>query len=87
MRHPKAWLAWSSGKDSAWALHVTQGQRQVEVTGLLTTVAESDRCVTMHGVPWELVEEQARVLELPVYKVLIPSPCSDETAWATTAAR
>ena len=30
-------LSWSSGKDSAWALHVLRQQGEVEVVGLLTT--------------------------------------------------
>jgi diphthamide synthase (EF-2-diphthine--ammonia ligase) len=34
----KTWLSWSSGKDSAWALHVLLQSGEYEVTGLFTTV-------------------------------------------------
>ena len=38
MTRPKALVAWSSGKDSAWALHELRRAGDVEVVGLLTTV-------------------------------------------------
>ena len=34
----KTWLSWSSGKDSAWALHVLRQSTEYEVVGLFTTV-------------------------------------------------
>ena len=37
-RRLKAWLAWSSGKDSAWALHTVRQESEFDVVGLLTTV-------------------------------------------------
>jgi uncharacterized protein (TIGR00290 family) len=78
MPYPKAWLAWSSGKDSAWALHVLQKSPEVEVVGLLTTVTESFRRVSMHGVRETLLEAQAEALDLPLHRVYIPTPCPDE---------
>jgi uncharacterized protein (TIGR00290 family) len=72
----RAWVSWSSGKDSAWALHVARAS--MDVVGLLTTVtAEYDR-VSMHGVRRELLELQAERLGLPLHVVEIPSPCSNE---------
>jgi diphthamide synthase (EF-2-diphthine--ammonia ligase) len=57
---PKALLFWSSGKDSAWSLHVLRHRNEVEVVGLVTTFHEAANRVTMHAVRRELVEAQAR---------------------------
>jgi uncharacterized protein (TIGR00290 family) len=75
---PKAWISWSSGKDSALALHHVLRAAEVDVIGLLTTVnAEFDR-VAMHGVPRGLLEQQAAALGLPLHVVELPWPCSNE---------
>ncbi len=74
----KVLLAWSSGKDSAWALHVLRQQREVEVSGLLTTVNETHGRVAMHAVRRELLERQAQAVGLPLTVVPIPSPCPNE---------
>lgn len=79
MNPPRAWLAWSSGKDSAWALHTTRLQGEVEVVALLTTVAEPYDRVAMHGVRTELLEAQAAAVGLPLVKTPIPAPCPNET--------
>jgi uncharacterized protein (TIGR00290 family) len=74
----RAWLSWSSGKDSAYALHVARQLPDVEVTGLLTTVnAAADR-VAMHGVRRELLEAQADAVGLPLHVVDLPWPCSND---------
>jgi uncharacterized protein (TIGR00290 family) len=74
---PKALLSWSSGKDSAWALHVMRQQREYEVVGLLTTLnAEFDR-VAMHAVRSELLRRQAHAAGLELWPVPIPWPCSN----------
>jgi uncharacterized protein (TIGR00290 family) len=71
-------MSWSSGKDSALALHHALRGGEVEVTGLLTTInAEFDR-VAMHGVRRVLLEQQAAVLGLPLHVVELPWPCSNE---------
>jgi uncharacterized protein (TIGR00290 family) len=75
---PKAWLAWSSGKDSAWALHTIRQQGEFEVVALLTTINRTHQRVAMHAVRESLVEMQAAAAGLPLVKVLIPSPCSNE---------
>ncbi|PYQ20332.1 MAG: ATP-binding protein [Acidobacteria bacterium] len=75
----KVLLAWSSGKDSAWSLHVLRQQGDVEVAGLLTTVNESFGRVAMHAVRCELLEAQARAARLPLRPVPIPYPCPKET--------
>ncbi|HSD67749.1 MAG TPA: ATP-binding protein [Vicinamibacteria bacterium] len=78
-------LAWSSGKDSAFCLHVLR-QQGIEVTGLLTTVDEGVDRVSMHAVRVDLLRAQANAVGLPLAEVRIPSPCSDEAYSAVMAA-
>src|SRR5262249_11229970 len=74
----RALLSWSSGKDSAWSLHVLRQQTEYEIAGLLTTFnLEADR-VAMHGVRRVLVEMQAQVAGLPLWSVPLPAPCSNQ---------
>src|ERR1700683_2798429 len=75
---PKAWLAWSSGKDSAWAWHRARQSGEVEIVALLTTINRTHARVAMHAVRESLVEMQAAAAGLPLIKVPIPSPCSNE---------
>lgn len=75
---PKAWLAWSSGKDSAWALHTVRLAGEFEVMALLTTVNRTHSRVAMHAVRESLLELQAAATGLPLVTVPIPSPCSNE---------
>src|SRR5277367_6173783 len=75
---PKAWLAWSSGKDSAWALHTVRLAGQYEVVALLTTVNRTHNRVAMHAVRESLLEAQAAAAGLPLVVVPIPSPCPNE---------
>jgi len=75
---PRAWVSWSSGKDSALALHETLAADDVDVVGLLTTVnATADR-VAMHAVRRDLLEAQATALRLPLHVVELPWPCSND---------
>jgi uncharacterized protein (TIGR00290 family) len=77
MTRRRVLLSWSSGKDSAWALHVLRRQPRVEVVGLLTAFnAEADR-VAMHAVRRRLVEAQCAAAGLPLWPVFLPSPCSN----------
>lgn len=71
-------LSWSSGKDSAWTLHVLRQQPDVELVGLLTTFNEAADRVAMHAVRRELAERQAAATGLPLWSVPLPSPCSNE---------
>ncbi|MFQ5683773.1 MAG: ATP-binding protein [Candidatus Binatia bacterium] len=70
-------LSWSSGKDSAWTLHVLRQQPEVEVVGLLTTFNEAVNRVAMHAVRRPLVEAQAAMAGLQVWPVPLPFPCSN----------
>lgn len=82
----KAWLAWSSGKDSAWALHTVRqscvqaadAEFAFDVVALLTTVNCTHQRVAMHAVRESLLEMQAAAADLPLVKVPIPSPCPNE---------
>jgi uncharacterized protein (TIGR00290 family) len=74
----KVLLSWSSGKDSASALHVMRQQPDLEVVGLLTTFNEAFDRVAMHAVRRELVEVQAAAAGLPLIPVMLPYPCSNE---------
>ena len=76
---PKAWLAWSSGKDSAWALHTVRQSGDFEIVALLTTVNRTHQRVAMHAVRESLLEMQAAATGLPLVKVPIPSPCPNAT--------
>jgi uncharacterized protein (TIGR00290 family) len=75
---PRALLAWSSGKDCAWALHRLRTQGEVEVVGLLTTFNEAADRVAMHAVRRELVKAQAAAAGLPLRAVLLPWPCGND---------
>lgn len=68
---PKAWLAWSSGEDSAWALYTVRQDREFEVVALLTTVNRTHERVAMHAVRESLLELQAATAALPLVKVPI----------------
>jgi uncharacterized protein (TIGR00290 family) len=75
---PKAWLSWSSGKDSAWSLHVMRQRNDLEITALLTTVNRTHNRVAMHAVREALLDEQAAAAGLPLIKIPIPSPCPND---------
>lgn len=71
-------LSWSSGKDSAWALHRLRAMPDVELVGLLTTLNEAADRVAMHAVRRELLEAQALATGLPLFPVDLPWPCPNE---------
>ncbi len=75
---PKAWLAWSTGKDSAWTLEVARRRKEVEVVALLSTLNAHFARVAMHAVREELLERQAEAAGLRLVKVPIPWPCPNE---------
>ena len=71
-------LSWSSGKDSAWSLHVLRQHSEYEVAGLLTTFNDEVDRVAMHAVRRALVEQQAAAADLPLWSV--PLPCLAQTS-------
>lgn len=70
-------LSWSSGKDSAWALHILRQQSDIEVVGLFCTVNQEFERVAMHAVRIELIQQQAESVGLPIQLIPIPHPCSN----------
>ena len=75
---PKALIAWSSGKDSAWALHEARRAGGLDIVGALTTVTDAFERVSMHGVREELLAAQLEAAGLPAITVRIPYPCPNE---------
>jgi len=89
---PKIIVSWSTGKDSAFALHEIRSANAYEVVGALTTVTAAFGRVSMHGVREELLDAQIASLGLPCRKIYIPSPCPNsvyerEMASALTEAK
>jgi uncharacterized protein (TIGR00290 family) len=73
----KILLSWSSGKDSAWALHALRQQDQYEIAGLLTTINSAFDRVAMHSTRRALLELQAEAAGLPLITAPLPWPCSN----------
>ncbi len=71
-------LSWSSGKDSAWTLHVLRGQPDIEVVGLLTTLNTEFQRVAMHSTRLSVLEAQAEAAGVQLWIVPLPWPCSNE---------
>jgi uncharacterized protein (TIGR00290 family) len=82
---PKAFISWSSGKDSAFALCEARRLGLADVVGVLTTVNEVYDRVAMHGVHDSVLDRQIEELGLPVIKVPLPSPCPNDVYEARMA--
>jgi uncharacterized protein (TIGR00290 family) len=78
MSRPKALIAWSSGKDSAWALHEVRRASEYDIVGAITTVTGTFTRVSIHGVREELLDAQLASAGLSARKVRIPYPCPNE---------
>src|SRR3984893_11743183 len=74
----KCLVSWSSGKDSAWMVHVLRRQPGIELAAMLTTVNEVYQRVAMHAVRVDVLQAQADALGLPLWQIQIPSPCPNE---------
>ncbi len=85
-RKPQALIAWSSGKDSAWALHEVRRAGEYDVVGALTTITDTFGRVSIHGVREELLKAQLAAAGLPSTLVPIPYPCPNEIYEARMAA-
>jgi uncharacterized protein (TIGR00290 family) len=72
---PKAFMSWSSGKDSAFAFHEARRQGIADIVGVLTTMNEVYDRVAMHGVRRALLDRQIAALGVAAIKVPLPSPC------------
>jgi uncharacterized protein (TIGR00290 family) len=73
----RCFVSWSSGKDSAWTVHVLR-QRGVEVGALLTTINDSAQRAAMHAVRVDVLKAQAESIGAPLWIVPIPSPCPND---------
>jgi uncharacterized protein (TIGR00290 family) len=71
-------LSWSSGKDSAWALHLLRQRGDCEIIGLLTTLNSQFDRVAMHGTRRSILEAQSQASQIPLWTVPLPWPCSNE---------
>lgn len=71
-------LSWSSGKDSAWSLHLLREDPSIEVVALVTSLNQQFDRVAMHAVRRELLELQAESVGVPLWTVPLPWPCSNE---------
>lgn len=74
----KTLMSWSSGKDSAWALHELRRDPAFEIVGLVTTLNAAFDRVAMHGVRREILQAQAAAAGLPLHIIPLPWPCSND---------
>jgi uncharacterized protein (TIGR00290 family) len=74
----RAWMRWSSGKDSTLALHAVREAGDIDVVGMVTTVNSTAQRVAMHGVRRSLLDAQADTLGLPLHVVDLPWPCPND---------
>ena len=68
----KVVLNWSSGKDAALAFYYLQQSDSFCVSGLLTSISEKYKRVSMHGVSERILERQARHIGIPLKKIYLP---------------
>jgi uncharacterized protein (TIGR00290 family) len=74
----KTLISWSTGKDSAWMLHVLRREGAGTAAALLTSINEHAARVSMHGVREVVLRAQAEATGLPLIVVPLPYPCSNE---------
>jgi uncharacterized protein (TIGR00290 family) len=71
-------LSWSSGKDSAWALHLLRQDPGIDLLGLFTVMNEKFDRVSVHSTRRELLQRQADAVGLPLQTINLPDPCTNE---------
>jgi len=74
----KTLLSWSSGKDSAWALHLLRQDPRIELLGLFTVMNQKYSRVSMHATRLEMLHRQAEAVCLPIETISLPDPCTNE---------
>jgi len=74
----KTFLSWSTGKDSAWALHALRQNPEIDLLGLFTVMNQAYGRVSMHAARPDLLKRQADALGLPLQIINIPHPCGNE---------
>jgi uncharacterized protein (TIGR00290 family) len=71
-------LAWSTGKDAAYALHLLRRSADVAVVGLFTAMSAETRCSLLHGASERMLDAQAVALRIPVNKIWLPAGWTDD---------
>ena len=71
-------MSWSSGKDSAWALHLIRQDSRIELLGMFTVVNQKYNRVSMHGTRLKMLQQQAKAVGLPLQTINLPDPCTNE---------
>ena len=71
-------MSWSGGKDSAYALHKVMQDERYRVKYLLANIFKPNKRVSMHGVPEELIEQQAKSIGIPLIRLYIEEKTHDE---------
>ncbi len=69
----KSIFNWSGGKDSSLALYKILEQKEYQIETLLTTVSEEHNRISMHGVRYDLLVEQAKAIQLPLSAIRLPN--------------
>lgn len=71
-------MSWSSGKDSAWALHLLRPDPRIDLLGLFTVINQKYNRVSMHATNLKMLRRQADEVGLPLQTINLPDPCSNE---------
>ena len=58
--------------------HQLRARSDLELVGIVTTINEAFGRVAMHGVRYEILRAQADELDLPLWPVPLPWPCSND---------
>ncbi len=74
----KTLVSWSSGKDCAWVLHLLRQDSTIDLRGLFTVVNQKYDRVSMHGARIDLLRRQAKAADMPLSRVYVPDPCTNE---------
>ena len=74
----KALMNWSGGKDSALSLHHILQNSEYKVEHLLTSLNDSFKRVSMHGVREELLDQQAENIGINLIKLRLAETVSME---------
>ncbi len=84
----KAYLNWSSGKDAAFALYKVRNEGVYSIEKLITTINSEIGRISMHGVRKELLELQAKRIDLPLDIISldgnVPLSTYNEVMWRQT---
>ena len=71
-------LSWSSGKDSAWALHLLRQNPTIDLLGVFTVMNRKYNRASMHATRLKLLQQQAEAIGLPLQVIGLPDPCTNE---------